>query len=427
MRARASSRTAPLRSRPRWAQAMPSRSICNAPPDDMPVVFHDATLDRLTDEDRTGRRPQRSELIAHSIARQQGLHPVASAPCLRSSTAMCRSCSRVKSTWRRDGKFEANIAKHARVLSRTRCGDVVRSHIASRRFGMLLPSLPRGLIAERSMTSSIGPAHGLAALRHAPSAHRRHRPAQLHRLRYRGAAGAGAAHRALLFGLPLLTWTVRTAEERERALRYADAMIFEGIETLAMGDTETALDLCEQRRPRASRSCGAWSLASPTWPPPTGTPAPDTANPFISHAFLMALEESGSASPETGWLPQHLLLEDGNGALARLHALLSQVPQPRRIRLRSWLGRRLSARRRPLLSETSSSVPFTPVTGQRLLVARRRRTAIAEALLLQAAVQVTEQLGVSSLHITFLTREEWQPRRRARLPQAHRPAIPLAE
>ncbi len=32
-----------------------------------------------------------------------------------------------------------------------------------------------------------------------------------------------------LFGLPLLTWTVRTKEERDRALRYADAMIFEGI------------------------------------------------------------------------------------------------------------------------------------------------------------------------------------------------------
>jgi glycerophosphoryl diester phosphodiesterase len=32
-----------------------------------------------------------------------------------------------------------------------------------------------------------------------------------------------------LFGLPLITWTVRSAEQRERALRYADAMIFEGI------------------------------------------------------------------------------------------------------------------------------------------------------------------------------------------------------
>ncbi len=32
-------------------------------------------------------------------------------------------------------------------------------------------------------------------------------------------------------------------------------------------------------------------------------------NPFVSHAFLSALEESGSATAETGWLPQHLVLE----------------------------------------------------------------------------------------------------------------------
>ena len=38
-------------------------------------------------------------------------------------------------------------------------------------------------------------------------------------------------------------------------------------------------------------------------------------NPFVSHAFLMALEESGSARRTTGWLPQHLLYEDGAGRL----------------------------------------------------------------------------------------------------------------
>ena len=48
-------------------------------------------------------------------------------------------------------------------------------------------------------------------------------------------------------------------------------------------------------------------------------------NPFISHAFLLALEDSGSATRETGWLPQHLLLEDGTGALIALHALLSEI------------------------------------------------------------------------------------------------------
>src|SRR5690242_1356873 len=38
-------------------------------------------------------------------------------------------------------------------------------------------------------------------------------------------------------------------------------------------------------------------------------------NPFLSHAFLEALESSGSATAETGWLPQHLAIEDGAGRL----------------------------------------------------------------------------------------------------------------
>src|SRR5262249_51812014 len=39
-------------------------------------------------------------------------------------------------------------------------------------------------------------------------------------------------------------------------------------------------------------------------------------NPFIAHAFLHALEESGSATRATGWLPQHLVLEDANGGIS---------------------------------------------------------------------------------------------------------------
>jgi predicted N-acyltransferase len=54
------------------------------------------------------------------------------------------------------------------------------------------------------------------------------------------------------------------------------------------------------------------------------------------------------------------------------------------------------------------SVPFTPVTGKRLLVRPGPEQTEREALLLQAAKQVTDRLGISSLHITFLTREEWQ-------------------
>ena len=48
---------------------------------------------------------------------------------------------------------------------------------------------------------------------------------------------------------------------------------------------------------------------------PTGPDAHSPPNPFVSHAFLMALEESGSAARATGWLPHHLLLEDHSGTL----------------------------------------------------------------------------------------------------------------
>ena len=55
-----------------------------------------------------------------------------------------------------------------------------------------------------------------------------------------------------------------------------------------------------------------------------------------------------------------------------------------------------------------ASVPFTPVTGKRLLVRACDNAREREALLLQAAVQVTDRLGVSSLHVTFPTRDEWR-------------------
>ncbi|MDO9127239.1 MAG: peptidogalycan biosysnthesis protein, partial [Parvibaculum sp.] len=45
-------------------------------------------------------------------------------------------------------------------------------------------------------------------------------------------------------------------------------------------------------------------------------PPGEPANPFVSHAFLAALEESGSATRRTGWLPQHILLEDDQCRLA---------------------------------------------------------------------------------------------------------------
>ncbi|MDH5773011.1 MAG: GNAT family N-acetyltransferase, partial [Rhodospirillaceae bacterium] len=46
-----------------------------------------------------------------------------------------------------------------------------------------------------------------------------------------------------------------------------------------------------------------------------------TENPFVSHAFLLGLEQSGSVKPETGWMAQHLCARDNNSRLLGVMAL----------------------------------------------------------------------------------------------------------
>jgi hypothetical protein len=131
-------------------------------------------------------------------------------------------------------------------------------------------------------------------------------------------------------------------------------------------------------------------------------------NPFISHDFIKTVEESGSATQDTGWLPQHLLLEDKSGALIGcMPCYLKSHSQGEYVFDHGWADAYLRAGGR-YYPKLQASIPFTPVTGKRLLVRPGVDEREREAILLQAAVQVTDRLGVSSLHVTFLTREEWQ-------------------
>jgi predicted N-acyltransferase len=174
-----------------------------------------------------------------------------------------------------------------------------------------------------------------------------------------------------------------------------------------MGDIERPreADAKEQRIVRvASRiadvPAAAWDACA------RGT-EPSVSNPFISHAFLLALEGSGSATRKTGWLPHHLLLEDGEGALrAVMPCYLKSHSQGEYVFDHGWADayERAGARYYPKLQ---GSVPFTPVPGKRLLVRAGEGEIRREATLLQAAVQVTDRVGLSSLHVTFLTRAEW--------------------
>ena len=129
-------------------------------------------------------------------------------------------------------------------------------------------------------------------------------------------------------------------------------------------------------------------------------------NPFVSHAFLDALEESNSACAETGWLPQHLVLEDGNGKLLGAAPMyLKSHSYGEYVFDHGWAEayERAGGRYYPKLQV---AVPFTPVTGNRLLI-RPGAPADAARLLAAAMVEIAKRAKVSSLHVTFPTKVEY--------------------
>jgi len=131
-------------------------------------------------------------------------------------------------------------------------------------------------------------------------------------------------------------------------------------------------------------------------------------NPFVSHAFLSALEDSGSATAETGWLGQHLFLEDDDGnALGALPCYLKNHSQGEYVFDHGWADAfyRAGGEYYPKLQ---CSVPFTPATGPRLLTGANTNNEAAQAALLSGLKQLTGKIGASSAHITFLQKHEWQ-------------------
>lgn len=158
---------------------------------------------------------------------------------------------------------------------------------------------------------------------------------------------------------------------------------------------------------RVERSFSAISPAS--WSKLAGTSTGGTSeiyNPFISHAFLSALEESGSATADTGWLGHHLLLETDQGTLiGAIPCYLKSHSRGEYVFDHGWADafERAGGRYYPKLQ---CSVPFTPATGPRLLVAEGYDRKVLQPALAESLKEVTRRIGVSSAHITFLPEEE---------------------
>jgi len=129
-------------------------------------------------------------------------------------------------------------------------------------------------------------------------------------------------------------------------------------------------------------------------------------NPFLCHDFLDALEQSGSVAADEGWLPRHLAAYDEAGRLAAAMPLyLKGHSQGEYVFDHSWAQawERAGGRYYPKLL---SAVPFTPVTGRRMLVRDADARPLYEAALAEAMLKLVENSGVSSLHVNFLTAAE---------------------
>ncbi|MBT9370234.1 GNAT family N-acetyltransferase [Rhizobium sp. CSW-27] len=129
-------------------------------------------------------------------------------------------------------------------------------------------------------------------------------------------------------------------------------------------------------------------------------------NPFLSHAFLSALEESGSATAKTGWLGHHLLLEDADGRLlAAVPGYLKSHSQGEYVFDHGWADafERAGGRYYPKIQ---CAIPFTPATGPRLLTRSGMERAAWQQTLAAGLAEVTRQTGVSSAHVTFLPEAE---------------------
>uniref|UniRef100_A0ACD5UY15 Uncharacterized protein n=1 Tax=Avena sativa TaxID=4498 RepID=A0ACD5UY15_AVESA len=134
---------------------------------------------------------------------------------------------------------------------------------------------------------------------------------------------------------------------------------------------------------------------------------PEKLNPFLTHAFLSSLEESGSAVKETGWLPLHVVARDENGDIVGVVPLyLKSHSRGEFVFDQSW-AEAYHSYGLEYYPKLQSCVPFTPVTGQRILLRDTSyRDQVFDALV-KALKNLATKLNVSSLHITFPSEGEF--------------------
>ncbi|HKS63548.1 MAG TPA: peptidogalycan biosysnthesis protein, partial [Xanthobacteraceae bacterium] len=130
-------------------------------------------------------------------------------------------------------------------------------------------------------------------------------------------------------------------------------------------------------------------------------------NPFVSHAFLHAMEASASATARTGWQPQHLVAEIGGAAVGVVPCYLKSHSRGEYVFDAGWAEayERAGGAYYPKLQV---SVPFTPATGRRLLVAPGEAADLIREALGKGLIELARMREASSVHVTFAPEAEWE-------------------
>jgi predicted N-acyltransferase len=137
---------------------------------------------------------------------------------------------------------------------------------------------------------------------------------------------------------------------------------------------------------------------------PEGSPSP---HPFTRYEFFEAVEASGSATARTGWRPLHLVVERSGAIEGLLPLYLKNHSQGEYVFDHAWADA-LERAGGDYYPKLQASVPFTPVTGRRLLIAKDADRLEVSGALLGAGVGAVKELKASSLHITFMSEAEWR-------------------
>jgi predicted N-acyltransferase len=122
----------------------------------------------------------------------------------------------------------------------------------------------------------------------------------------------------------------------------------------------------------------------------------DGRNPFVAHAFLEGMERHGVVAARHGWMPRHLALWDGDALVAAAPAYLKDNSHGEFVFDHAWAHAYVQ-HGRDYYPKWLSAVPYSPVTGPRLLA----RDDGARRLLLDALRAIAGEAGLSSVHVNF--------------------------